>query len=66
VDTSHHASRLRSPLPKAPGRQCLSITESPKARLTGGPGVAPGRGGRHDGQTSGEISPARAYHRVEN
>jgi hypothetical protein len=33
--------------------------------LISGPGLAPGLGGRRDGQTSGEILPARAYHRVE-
>jgi hypothetical protein len=66
VATSHRASRLRPPLPKAPDRQCLSIAKSPWAHLTGGSSVALGRGGRQDGQTSGEISLARAYLRVEN
>jgi hypothetical protein len=33
--------------------------------LIQGPGLTLARGGRQDGQTSGEILPTRTYHRAE-
>jgi hypothetical protein len=39
--TSYHAWRLGLLLPEARGWQRLSIVESPRAHLTGGPTLAP-------------------------
>jgi hypothetical protein len=42
VATSLCAKRLRSPLPEAWSRQCLSVVGCPRAWLTSGPGLGPG------------------------
>jgi hypothetical protein len=55
----------RLPLPKAQGLVTLIRWWKPRARLIGGLGLAPGRGGRQDGQTGGEILSTSAYHRAE-
>jgi hypothetical protein len=41
------------------------LLKRPRACLTGGSGPVSDQGGRQDGQTGGEILPARAHRRVE-
>jgi hypothetical protein len=52
-------------LPEAPVLVMPIRCQKPTGVLTGRPGLAPGRGGRRDGQTGGEILPSHVYHQEE-
>jgi hypothetical protein len=63
--TSLHVRRLRSSLPETQSERCLSATGSPQTRLIGDSSLCPGSSREAGGQTSGEITSARANRRVE-
>jgi hypothetical protein len=70
------ARGLLRPRPIVPGAKCHRFSRplvlvvsircrKPSGVLTGCSGIAPGRGGRRDGQTGGEILPAHVYRKEE-